>query len=65
MIIWSVGNETPVTASRLRFMGNLADSARALDATRLVTAAMEVRTQGRDITVDDPLAAKLDLCQLQ
>jgi beta-glucuronidase len=61
VVIWSVGNETPVTAPRLRFMGNLADSARALDSTRLVTAAMEVRTQGMDMTVDDPLAAKLDL----
>ena len=61
VIVWSIGNETPNTPPRLRFMGALADSTRALDPNRLVAAAMLVHQQGHDITVDDPLAAKLDL----
>jgi beta-glucuronidase len=61
IIIWSIGNETPNTPPRLRFMEALADSARSLDPSRLVAAAMLVHQQGHDLTVDDPLAAKLDL----
>lgn len=61
VIIWSIGNETPNTPPRLRFMSTLADSTRSLDPTRLVAAAMLVHQQGHDLTVDDPLAGKLDV----
>jgi beta-glucuronidase len=61
VIIWSIGNETPLSEPRLRFMGSLADRVRSLDSTRLVAAALEVHTQGHEVTVDDPLAEKLDL----
>ncbi len=40
VIIWSVGNETPETDARLRFMTALAEHSRALDPTRLVSAAL-------------------------
>lgn len=40
VIIWSVGNETPETEARLRFMTALAEHSRALDPTRLVSAAL-------------------------
>ncbi|HEV2353701.1 MAG TPA: glycoside hydrolase family 2 TIM barrel-domain containing protein [Puia sp.] len=61
VIIWSIGNETPPGAARLLFMSRLAARARALDDTRLVSAALEEDRKGDEITVDDPLGEKLDL----
>jgi beta-glucuronidase len=61
VVVWSVGNETPVSAPRNAFMSNLAKTARALDDTRLVAAALEIHRKGSDITVEDPLADFLDL----
>ncbi|MGB5429107.1 glycoside hydrolase family 2 protein [Eudoraea sp.] len=61
IIIWSVGNETPVTEARNVFMGNLVDKVRSLDDTRLVAAALEVEFDGYTVTVDDTLGEKLDL----
>ena len=61
---WSVGNETPVSPSRTAFMSQLIGLARELDPTRLVTAAMEVRTDPADPhlkIVDDPLASLTDI----
>src|SRR5258706_1835823 len=60
--IWSVGNETPVTDARTKFMQSLVKTARALDSTRLLSAALQV--QHRDGTtrmIDDPLGADLDV----
>ena len=42
IIIWSIANETPHSAARDRFLSNLAKHARSLDATRLISMAMEV-----------------------
>ncbi len=61
VIIWSVGNETPLSAPRLSFMSRLADHAHSMDPTRLVSAALEVRRKGDEAIVDDPLGEKLDL----
>jgi beta-glucuronidase len=61
VVVWSVGNETPISEPRNAFMGNLAKTARSLDDTRLVAAALEIHRKGNDITVDDPLADLLDL----
>ena len=62
VIIWSVANETPRSPERLRFLSRLIDRARALDPTRLVSAAMEKGglPDGR-LTVDDELLSKTDL----
>jgi beta-glucuronidase len=65
VIFWSVGNETPVSEPRNRFMRTLADDARAADPTRLVTAALEHRyLDARTVVLDDPLAASLDVLGL-
>jgi beta-glucuronidase len=61
VIIWSVGNETPLSVPRLSFMSRLAARAHALDDTRLVSAALEVHRRGNEVIVDDPLGEKLDL----
>lgn len=61
VIIWSVGNETPVSKERNVFMGKLIDKVRAIDDTRLVAAALEIERDGYAVTVEDPLGDKLDL----
>lgn len=61
VIIWSVGNETPVSAVRTDFMHSLVTEARQLDNSRLISAALEVHyNQGRNV-IDDPLGAYTDL----
>ena len=42
IIIWSIANETPHSAERDTFLGNLAQYARTLDNSRLISMAMEV-----------------------
>ncbi|HEV7781328.1 MAG TPA: glycoside hydrolase family 2 TIM barrel-domain containing protein, partial [Chitinophagaceae bacterium] len=61
VIIWSVGNETPVSEPRNIFMSKLVAQARLLDDTRLIAAALEVHRQGEEAFVNDPLGEKLDL----
>lgn len=63
VIVWSVANETPVSEARTRFLKTLVDDARALDGTRLVSAAME-RHGGDDpdlFVVNDPFGQYTDL----
>jgi beta-glucuronidase len=66
--LWSVANETPVTDARNRFLRILISDARALDPTRLITAALNknVDVGGAEggetvFTVTDPLGAHLDV----
>jgi beta-glucuronidase len=64
VIVWSVANETPVSAERTVFLRRLVERARELDATRLVSAAMEVRKDPVDANariVEDPFGAFTDL----
>lgn len=61
VVVWSVGNETPPGEARLKFMTSLVRKARALDDTRLISAALELHRNGFKVTVDDPLGAELDL----
>ncbi|MBR3530555.1 MAG: beta galactosidase jelly roll domain-containing protein [Bacteroidaceae bacterium] len=42
VIIWSIANETPHSAERDQFLSRLAQHARSLDNTRLISMAMEV-----------------------
>jgi beta-glucuronidase len=61
VIIWSIGNETPVNEPREQFMEQLAEKSRSLDNTRLVSAALEAHQNGNEMIVDDRLGEKLDL----
>ena len=65
IILWSVANETPNTPARTQYLTTMANLARQLDPTRLVTAALLVRTEktaaGSNKIVDDPLGAALDV----
>ncbi|HEX5154327.1 MAG TPA: glycoside hydrolase family 2 TIM barrel-domain containing protein [Parafilimonas sp.] len=61
VIVWSIGNETPNTPEREKFMEAMADSAHALDNTRLVSAALLTRTNDNTIAIDDALGKKLDV----
>lgn len=59
VIIWSVGNENPDTDLRLGFMSKLAMQAKALDPTRLISAACLVNHV--DFKIEDRLEAYLDV----
>lgn len=61
VIIWSVGNETPVSPVRTEFMKDLITEARALDSTRLISAALEVGNDDGVFKIDDPLGAFTDI----
>jgi beta-glucuronidase len=65
IILWSVGNETPVSEPRTAFLVALAADIRRLDDSRLVTAALlnrRVETGGRvEMVIDDPLIPFLDV----
>lgn len=63
IILWSVGNETPRTGPRLKFMKTLVDRARSLDSSRLITAALQVSSDNNTHAsiLDDPLGKYLDV----
>ncbi|MDQ2720693.1 MAG: beta-glucuronidase [Bacteroidota bacterium] len=61
VIVWSIGNETPNIPEREKFMEAMADTAHALDNTRLISAALLAHENNNTIHVDDPLGKKLDV----
>lgn len=61
IILWSMANETPNNETRTHFIETLAQRARELDPTRLITAALLVRAEGHTKIVDDPLGKALDV----
>jgi beta-glucuronidase len=66
IILWSLSNETPVDPDRLTFLRTLAEDARQLDPTRLITSAMNrVKDDGADGHIlNDPLGQSLDVLGL-
>jgi beta-glucuronidase len=62
VILWSVSNETPNNPTRTQFLTNLANQARKLDSTRLITSAI-IGPQPKDheMVEDDPLVNALDV----
>lgn len=64
VIIWSMSNETPLSAPRLTFLRRLAQLARSLDDTRLISAALEQHSiEGDPLTrtIGDPFAEYVDV----
>lgn len=61
IVIWSVGNETPVHEARTKFMSELVFRAKSLDNTRLISAALEVHNVNGTQTIDDPLGQYTDI----
>lgn len=62
IILWSVANETPEGEARLSFLRNLAKHAKALDKTRLITAALDTQSEGDDgKLIEDPLGDIVDV----
>lgn len=61
IVLWSMANETPSNEARTRFIETLASRARALDPTRLITAALLLHADGHTKIVDDPLGKALDV----
>jgi beta-glucuronidase len=66
IILWSVANETPNTEARTKYLTTMVDLTHQLDPTRLVTAALLVRTVknpggGTTKIIDDPLGKALDV----
>lgn len=60
-IIWSMANETPISDARNTFINNLNAKARALDNTRLISAALLTKSDGLNSYVDDAIAENLDI----
>jgi beta-glucuronidase len=59
VILWSVGNENADTESRLSFMSRLVQTAKALDESRLVSAACLINHE--KLLIQDRLAEYLDV----
>ena len=59
VIIWSVGNENADTGPRLVFMSKLVQKAKALDGSRLVSAACLINPE--KLQIQDRLADHLDV----
>ena len=62
IILWGVGNENADTDARLAFMSRLAHLAKALDPSRLVSAACLINRE--TFTIEDRLAEHLDVIGL-
>lgn len=62
VLFWSVSNETPNNPTRTDFLTKLANEARRMDGTRLITSALiGPAVHGSTIVQDDPLAQALDV----
>ncbi|GAF04197.1 glycoside hydrolase family 2 protein [Saccharicrinis fermentans] len=64
VIIWSMANETPQSDARFTFLSNLAEKARSLDNTRLISAALEVHSTvpgGNTMVIGDKFADVVDI----
>lgn len=66
VIIWSIANETPINPDRNAFLKSMADYARSLDSTRLISAASDKATHidAQHMALNDPLGEYLDVIGL-
>ncbi len=61
VIIWSMANETPLSAERTKFITDLITVARNKDPYRLISAALLSESKDGIHTINDPLGAYIDL----
>jgi len=63
IILWSVANETPESLSRNVFLSNLTQKVKALDSTRLITAALDTQKGNgkNERLIEDPLGKYVDV----
>lgn len=63
IIVWSVGNETPIHEARTNFMHSLLSTAKQLDSSRIISAALEVNYADKNPvhTIEDPLGKYVDM----
>lgn len=64
VIIWSMANETPPSETRLNFLVSLSKITRDMDASRLITAALERDVEEGDVNtynINDPFANHVDI----
>ncbi len=60
--LWSMSNETPISPERTEFLKTLADYARELDSTRLITSALNHWDRNAGVRrLSDPAGAFLDV----
>ena len=66
IVLWSVSNETPIGPARNAFLKSLAEYARSLDSTRLITSASDKWHFKDPLTAElnDPLGEFLDVIGL-
>ena len=64
VIIWSMANETPISDARTAFLIKLSNTARSLDNSRLISAALEIHGDPKNAggkMVEDPFAEYVDI----
>jgi len=62
VVLWSISNETPNNTERTKFLSHLANEARHLDPTRLITSAIiGPRIENKKAVNNDPLCDALDV----
>lgn len=64
VIIWSMANETPVSAERTEFLKKMIEKANTMDPVRLISAALERHTKegtGNTQVIADPLQEYVDI----
>lgn len=64
IIIWSVGNETPISDVRTKFMSSLVTLAKKIDSSRIISAALEAGYNAGANHVEDPLGKYTDIVSL-
>ena len=61
IIIWSMANETPLSKARNAFLINLVKHTKALDNTRLISAALLTRSENGVGIIDDKIGKHVDI----
>jgi len=62
VVLWGIANETPLSENRFTFLKKLAEKARSLDSSRLITAALDTQSEKNGSKlIDDPLGDVVDV----